>query len=172
MIKKLKFNVISESKSENANSAHYARILKFFKQLDLESTDYFINFIGSSQIAQKEKVKKFQNFLLSQLALELSDVKWKAEHLPVKHFRDAIDIYGINEDVEIIIELDKPRADQVSKKFLSRNALFEKTSLIYIAVCYPGTKDMPRGEIVKYFEYCNKISERLENNFLGILIES
>lgn len=85
--------------------------------------------------------------------------------------RDSVDIFGNNEDILIVIELDKPRADQVSKKFLSRNALFDKTKLIYIAICYPGTDAMPRGEIIKYFDYCNKISERLGNLFLGILIE-
>lgn len=77
---------------------------------------------------------------------------------------------------DVIIELDKHRADQVAKKFLARVALKSGQNLIYVALCYPGTVRMSIPECLKYFEYCSLVADSLSLNasqsvkFIGYLI--
>lgn len=124
-------------------------------------------------------VKEIQN----KLCKELNDnnighkASWEKEYRDEKKERyDRIDLFSeIKEcDLKLIIELDAHRADQVAKKFLSRQALFEGNNLIYISLCYPGTKSMSKNECMKYFDYCKIISNALNknkaNSFAGIFL--
>jgi len=68
--------------------------------------------------------------------------------------KEAIDVFGKTDSALVVIELDKNRADQVAKKFVSRSATFKNEKIYYISLCYPGTDRMNLSECVKYFGYC------------------
>ncbi|ATB69967.1 hypothetical protein SJPD1_1862 [Sulfurospirillum diekertiae] len=146
----------------------YEDILTVIKSL--ESQDYFDELIGKSQPEQKEMVKKFQKDLFLILTERIVDVRWELEYQPKSARRDAIDIYGKAEGFIIIIELDKHRADQVAKKFISRSALFANEKTFYISLCYPGTEKMSKPETIKYFEYCQILSEKIGHHYAGFII--
>lgn len=77
-MKKLKFNVVSESNPECLKADSYTELIMLFQQLD--PTKYFDDIIGHNQIVQKNKVKKFQTFLLNKLASEIENIDWKEEY--------------------------------------------------------------------------------------------
>lgn len=113
--------------------------------------------------------KKHQD--ISVLQLDISDYlnvkfkkfKWDIEYKPSDSYKDSIDIIGLSDttNIKVIIELDAHRADQVAKKYLSRLALSISDNIVYLALCYPGTKSMSKNECLKYFEYCNIIASNL-----------
>ena len=76
-----------------------------------------------SQSEQKTIITAFQNQLLTTFTDSIRSIKWLKEY-KMGTRRDAIDIYGKDciSGCNVIIELDKPRADQVAKKMLSRIA--------------------------------------------------
>ena len=102
-----------------------------------------------------------QNRVHANLEKILPNMNWRSPHKFTRECRDEVDIYGTfsSEDGEgaVIIELDKWRADQVAKKFVSRFALTLEQPLIYIALCFGGTESMNKNECEKYFSYCNRI---------------
>lgn len=153
----------------NQMQTTYLDIINFIPTLDL--TSYLNTLIGSSQKAQKTMINDLQNFLFQELENNFSEAEWETEYKPVTSLRDSIDIYADYQNFKIIIELDKYRADQVSKKFLSRSALFKDENIIYIAFCYAGTKKMNANEVIKYFNYADTISLKLENLFAGFIVE-
>jgi hypothetical protein len=113
--------------------------------------------------------KKYQD--ISVLQLDISDYlnvkfqkfKWDIEYKPSDSYKDSIDIIGLSDttNIKVIIELDAHRADQVAKKYLSRLALSISDNIVYLALCYSGTKSMSKNECLKYFEYCNIIASNL-----------
>lgn len=90
-----------------------------------------------------------------------------------KQYNDKIDILGTFERYKVIIEIDTSRADQVGKKIASRMAVYCDEPILYIAICYPGTKRMNTNECIKYFNYGIRILRQFSNGseFLGIIIE-
>lgn len=78
-----------------------------------------------------------------------------------KKQRDRYDIYCKSEKYPlIIIELDTHRADQVSKKMLSRIALNSESELIYVSLIYPNEtqqNETQRKECKKYVDYINTV---------------
>jgi len=104
--------------------------------------------------------------LLDFLSNQIKNYNWEIEYKPSKSVKDSVDICGqaCNSDYKVIIELDTHRADQVSKKFVSRMSLFMDDRVIYFSLCYPGTTKMSKNECVKYFEYCSRIAKRLSSN--------
>jgi len=108
----------------------------------------------------------FQIELSDFLILKLKQFSWEIEHKPSIVCKDRIDIFGVSKigKYKIVIELDAHRADQVAKKFISRSALFINDNLIYLSVCYPGTKRMSKPECIKYFDYCSTLSNALSGN--------
>ncbi len=90
-----------------------------------------------------------------------------------KNRRDSIDVYGECDGIPVVIEIDTMRADQLAKKMISRFAGFLDRPILYIAICYPGTESMSRGECVKYFEYGRMVLTGInhESIFLGCIIE-
>ena len=135
-----------------------------------ESKDYFSNLIGKSQPEQKAIVARFQNDLCDKLSSEIIEIEWELEYQPNIDARDAIDIFGISENFVIAIELDKHRADQVAKKFISRSALLSNKTIFFISLCYPGTTNMQINETKKYFKYCKILSEKIGNDYAGFII--
>lgn len=135
----------------------------------------FKSLIKYSQVAQRIIVAAFQNQLFAALEDSIHPVTWFKEYKIGKE-RDSIDIYGKENDGDynVIIELDKPRADQVAKKIVSRIANYLEEPFIYIAICYPGTDKMNPNECVKYFGYGKKIINKINSRakFVGCIIDN
>jgi len=134
-----------------------------------------------NQTSQKQLIDAFQNRVHANLEKILPNMNWRSPYQLTQERRDEVDIYGTfgSEDDEgaVIIELDKWRADQVAKKFVSRFALTLEQPLIYIALCYGGTKNMNKSECEKYFSYCTSIcnsftqfNSRIQKRFHGHIL--
>lgn len=131
---------------------------------------YFTEHLGKPQTEQKKIVSSFQSFAKSELQLAMPEVKWSVEFRPSCTNRDSIDIFGQGDDFVVVIELDKYRADQVAKKFLSRMALLPSAKVYFISLCYPGTEKMNLSECEKYFGYCAALARRIGNHYAGLVI--
>ena len=137
----------------------------------VECSRYFSNHIGKSQYEQKAIVANFQLAVMEMLTTKIELAQWQLEYLPSSESKDSIDIFGKTEDSVIAIELDKHRADQVAKKFVSRIAILPNTKVYFISLCYPGTASMSKPEAIKYFGYCSNLSERMGNLYAGFTVE-
>lgn len=120
------------------------------------------------QVAQKRLIDALQSQLHESLGKGLPDVEWQSLYRLTQKHGDTADVYGTFPATDhhgiVIIELDKWRADQISKKFLSRFALTLEMPLIYIALCYGGTAKMNKNECEKYFGYCRNICDAFTQN--------
>ncbi len=148
------------------------RILSSFERPNLDKYD---------QHGQRKIIKKLQGAIFSKLKSKVPDVEWITEHKISDTVRDKIDIFGsyTSNSVKkfIVIELDKWRADQIAKKFISRTSLTLKDNVHYFSVCYGGTTNMNANECKKFFTYCKNITnalcvKRLEKTFNGIILKS
>lgn len=137
----------------------------------LNSFDYTSSF--SIQGSKRDKVKKLQNELCDALKSSISSMTWETEHNMSSNYNDSADIFGWNNETQVIIELDTTRADQVAKKMLSRFYYCFDTPTIYVSLLYPGTKKMNVHECEKYFKYGKKILAGINKNalFVGIILE-
>jgi hypothetical protein len=135
-----------------------------------ETTD-LQNLESLDQTSQKQLIDTFQNRVHANLEKILPNMNWRSPHIFTQERRDEVDIYGTfsskDGDGAVIIELDKWRADQIAKKFVSRFALTLELPLIYIALCYGGTKNMNKSECEKYFSYCKRICDSFTRCNLG-----
>lgn len=147
----------------------YDLIVKTIKEFD--SSNFFTDHLDKDQGGQKAIVSKFQKSLLSTLQSTIPNIDWRMEHKPNDIARDSIDIMGLTDKLNVVIELDKHRADQVAKKFLSRLAILSESNIFYIALCYPGTSRMNPNECIKYFKYCTILSKKIGHMFIGLIIE-
>ena len=133
------------------------------------------NLIKYYQPKQKIIITTFQNQLLSAFIDSIHYITWTKEY-KIGGRKDSIDIYGKENkgSYNIIIELDKPRADQIAKKIVSRIANYLDEPFIYIAICYPGTDKMNPNECVKYFEYGKEIINKINPNakLVGCIISN
>mgnify|MGYP000930396019 FL=1 len=120
-------------------------------------------------------VVNLQHELTEYLNENYDSFTWETEYRITEKYKDSIDIVGFSKkfDFKHVIELDAHRADQVSKKFVSRMALLENEKVCYTAICYPGTKNMPIKETLKYFDYCFILANSLSNkkSFRGIILD-
>lgn len=95
--------------------------------------------------------------LLLMLKNKMSTIQWTMEYKPCLNAKDSIDIFGkVNDDTCVIIEIDTERADQVSKKFVSRQALSDDKNTIYVVLTYPNKNcnaQSGRRELKKYENY-------------------
>lgn len=137
----------------------------------LNSFDYTSSF--SIQGSKRDKVKKLQNELCDALKSSIRSMTWETEHNMSSNYNDSADIFGWNNETQVIIELDTTRADQVAKKMLSRFYYCFDTPTIYVSLLYPGTKKMNVHECEKYFKYGKKILAGINKNalFVGIILE-
>lgn len=127
----------------------------------------------------KGKVDELQAEIYDILVENVCGWEWKVEEFISSQYKDRADIIGLNERENsiIVLELDASRADQVAKKFVSRQSILADKNVLYISVCYPGTKTMSRTECAKYFEFCSKITEMLNTpkvrkEYLGYFLQS
>jgi hypothetical protein len=101
---------------------------------------HFLDHLGRSQNEQAAIVRDFQNTLAGALASAFPHITWSLEHLQNDSSRDSIDLFGKG-DSTVVIELDKHRADQVTKKFVSRSPMFKDQKIYYISLCFPARKE-------------------------------
>ena len=137
----------------------------------IECSEFFSTHLGKPQQDQKLLVAKFQSLAKSTLGVSIQEVKWIMEHRPSLENLDKIDLFGIGAGFVVVIELDKWRADQVAKKFVSRIALLPSTKVYFVSLCYPGTARMNQSECEKYFGYCSTLALRTGNHYAGFIIE-
>ncbi|MCV6612227.1 MAG: hypothetical protein OIF55_15760 [Amphritea sp.] len=137
----------------------------------LECSEFFLNHLGKFQTEQKTIVKGFQERLFGLLDSEIPELEWHMEYAPSEHQKDSIDIYGECKDFVVALELDKNRADQVAKKFVSRVALMPSKKIYFISLCYPGTEKMNLNECLKYFGYCSNLTQRMSGLYAGLVTE-
>lgn len=144
-------------------------IITIKNSLSSITCDKLKNLIFYDQTRQRSIINEFQTCICNKLKTDLPYIIWETEHRINNINKDSIDIYGNCYDLfHIIIELDKPRADQVAKKMLSRIACFRDNNIIYIAICYPGTEKMNSTECIKYWMYGKQILEKMNTNSLLI----
>jgi hypothetical protein len=136
----------------------------------IECARFFLDHLGRSQPDQKIIVTNFQAFATNILACTLSDIQWRMEYCPSRQTGDCVDIFGSGNGFVVAIELDKNRADQVAKKFVSRMAILPPTSIYFVSLCYPGTEKMNKSECAKYFRYCSTLAHRMGNHYAGFII--
>lgn len=137
----------------------------------MDCSKFFTSHIGQSQTDQKLLVAGFQTFAAAALGNAIKDVHWSVEHCPSPKNRDSIDIFGTGAGFVVVIELDKNRADQVAKKFVSRMALLPSTKVYFVSLCYPGTEHMNKAECTKYFGYCSALALRMGCHYAGFIVE-
>ena len=152
----------------SSNTGIIGEIIKSISRFECSS--YFDAHLDRSQQEQKLIVDNFQISMCLILTQAIPDLKWQQEYVPHSTMKDSIDIFGNNENISVVIEIDKHRADQVAKKFVSRSALLDK-KIFYISLCCPGTTNMNSSECVKYFSYCEQLSKRLGNEYAGFIVE-
>lgn len=138
---------------------------------EIECASFFTGFLTKSQSEQRVDITKFQAHVIAALETAIPHVKWQPERTAGSRQLDSIDICGCGDGYMVVIELDKHRADQVAKKFLSRMAILHDIKVLYVALCYPGTAAMNAGECRKYFGYCESLATRLGSSFAGFIIE-
>lgn len=160
-----KLQVVSTPTDENLK-----RLISIIE--DIPCQPYFLDHLAKSQVEQKEIVSSFQKDVYQELFLGFSGVSWFREMTPSNESLDTIDIYGESEKFVVVIELDKHRADQVAKKFVSRMAIMPHKKVYYVSLCYPGTRRMNKSECVKYFRYCSNLALRMNNDYLGFTVEA
>jgi hypothetical protein len=128
-----------------------------------------------AKLKGKENQKTKKTIVTNELQIQLYELLQKNAHefqwdkeCNQKELsnRDSIDIFGKHSNDEnsiVIIEIDAHRADQVAKKFISRQALYFDKNIIYISLCYFGTSSMSRNECNKYFNYCRDLTKKVLN---------
>ncbi len=156
-------------KSENCDEL-LSGVLDCITSIDCTSS--FSSHIGTDQAAQKTTVALFQHVLLDKLEKSLTDISWSQEFCPSDSARDSIDIFGQKGEIAIAIEMDKNRADQVAKKFVSRSALLKGRKLYFISLCYPGTERMNINECTKYFGYCRDLADLMNFSYAALVIKT
>lgn len=139
------------------------------KKSTQQTIDKLAKLKGKENQSKKKKIikKELQKPLCNLLMSMKLEIEWSTEYKLSKVKRDSIDIFGRlkkDDNSTIVVEIDAHRADQVAKKFLSRNAIFLDENLIYVSLCYFGTRKMSLNECKKYHEYCNRIAKGLFND--------
>ena len=122
---------------------------------------------------KKQAVRNIQDEVCRVLRRDLSKFNWKTEAILSNKHNDRADILGSSADMQIIVELDATRADQVAKKTLSRLCLTKDKTIIYIPLLYPGTDKMVVMECKKYIEYGRDILEKInpDSALVGVILE-
>ena len=131
--------------------------------------------------SDKSKViTEMQQLVISALNRNLDHISWDQEVKSEDKQKDRIDILGLVKgndcSLNVIIEIDNHRADQVSKKFVSRLAAKINDPLVYVALCYQGSKKKTGfNECIKYFCYIDRIlkqfsTDKIPRHFIGIIV--
>ncbi|MBD5302245.1 MAG: hypothetical protein HDS16_04510 [Bacteroides sp.] len=115
----------------------------------------------------RSEVKDYiQQPLLQLLKKTLPNINWEMEYRINSNKKDSIDIFGkVNDDTCVIIEIDTERADQVSKKYVSRQALTDDQNSIYVVLTYPNQNCNSKSghkELLKYKNYLTTLTNLSE----------
>ena len=155
----------------NSNDAFLTSIINCI--VGIECSNFFSNHLEKSQPDQRKLVGEFQSLTESTLKNSIEGIDWYKEHCPNPSTRDSMDIFGKSADsgFVVVIEIDKTRADQIAKKFVSRMALFPSTKVYFVSLCYPGTPNMNKPECVKSFGYCKALALRMGSHYAGLIVE-
>lgn len=118
----------------------------------------------------------FQEALTEWLNASGTQYTWCKEHKePTRIERDSIDVYGrAKNSPDWIIEIDPTRADQVSKKMLSRFALWGMTKdspIVYVALLYSDTQE-GRNQSKKFIRYGDAILRKInpKSQVFGVIL--
>lgn len=142
-----------------------------FQKLTLDIKGELDRFpLSKKRSYSRDEVKNLiQNPILDLLRDRFKDITWEDEYLldSANSKRDRADIVGKTKDEDmIVIEIDTYRADQISKKFLSRMALTLHKHVACFAVCYPNNNANAKPglkESSKYEGYMFDITSMLGN---------
>ena len=123
--------------------------------------------VKTKRTYNRSEVKEYiQQPLLQHLKKALPNINWEMEYKINSDKRDSIDIWGkVNADTCVIIEIDTERADQVSKKYVSRQALTDDQNSIYVVLTYPNqncNSESGRKELLKYKNYLKTLTNLSE----------
>lgn len=143
-----------------------SELKKVYDELRKSTGDFRHSICDESDLLNN--VKLIQQSLLKWLKLTMPSIKWSEEYILNAKCRDRADIFGVIDDNSIvIIELDTERADQICKKFISRQALTLNYNSVYVAVTYrnnhANTK-AERKETSKYLKYIKRLTEAISKN--------
>lgn len=128
-----------------------------------------------SKTIDHSKVEEFQNKINEELNKTPNGYKWEIEKTARgRSEKDSVDILGQAKGVpDWVIEIDATRADQLSKKLLSRLALLGlKNPIQYVAILYPDTQK-GKNACEKYLRYGNEIIKKINrsSSVVGIFID-
>jgi hypothetical protein len=128
--------------------------------------------IGKSQIEQKDVVGRLRDALADHLT-KCTRYEFESEKTTSASNRDSFDILGAVNSIIVIIELDKTRADQVSKKFVSRTAEAKRSGkeLFLISFCYGHTEGMNPSETYKYFSFCKTLAKEMKFSYASFVAD-
>lgn len=118
------------------------------------------SYAGKYEGKNINEVKEYiQQPLTDFLTRKFPHIKWEMEYQLSDRMRDSVDIVGIvNDNTMILIEIDTRRSDQISKKFVSRQALTDNMNTIYSIVTYPNTNSQSKAETVATAKYIKHIT--------------
>ncbi len=110
--------------------------------------------IQDSYADKKDVQRLIQNPLLEMLRSRMPEIEWEKEVKLNSKVKDSVDILGvIDGESLVVIEIDTHRTDQICKKFVSRQALTDDKSTIYVVVTYPNTNSQSQPEKVAVEKY-------------------
>lgn len=120
------------------------------------------------------QVEEFQENLKNELNKVNNGYKWEIEKKAKgRSEKDSIDILGQSKgNPDWIIEIDATRSDQVSKKLLSRLALWGlKSPIQYVAILYPDTQKGKKS-CEKFLRYGSVILDKINkcSSVIGIFV--
>ena len=128
--------------------------------------------VRSENVEKRAIVSEMQNALKDFLSKAFSDydLDWDIEYHFNSGHQDSIDIYAHNDDLQVIIEIDATRADQLAKKIVSRFTDINQPT-IYVALLYRGTAKMNAKECEKYFGYAKQLIQKIQPDscFMGVI---
>lgn len=150
---------------QTAGISHHSQLKTIYDAL-VETLEHFNPTVRKNSYKPKEVKEYIQFPLLLELKNKMPAIQWSVEYKSNPNAKDSIDIFGkVDDSTCIIIEIDTERADQVSKKFVSRQALSDDKNTIYVALTYPNENcnaKSGRIELKKYKNYLTTVMTLLE----------
>lgn len=141
---------------KTAGISHHSQLKTIYDAL-VETLEHFNPTVRKNAYNRKEVKEYIQFPLMLELKNKMPAIQWYVEYQSNHDAKDSIDIFGkVDDSTCVIIEIDTERADQVSKKFVSRQALSDDKNTIYVVLTYPNENchaESGRKELKKYNNY-------------------
>lgn len=156
----------TNKKSVNISDLHTLALELKSSLSDFRPTKVQKSYAGKYNGKSINEVKEYiQEPLVNFLTKKFPNIKWMIEYQLSDKMRDSVDIAGIvNDNTMVLVEIDTRRSDQISKKFVSRQALTDDLNTIYAIVTYPNTNSQSKPETVatkKYIKYITSLTSQL-----------